>query len=219
MIVLHEVHKTYQEGGADRLVLAGISMRIDSGEFVAVQGPSGSGKSTLLNLIAGLDRPDSGTVEVSGHDIGAMTEQQRTLFRRRHIGFVFQFFSLIPTLTVAENVGFSLELNAMDGALDARVAELLAQIDLGDRGHSYPDRLSGGEQQRVAIARAIAHSPQLVLADEPTGNLDARTQSKVLDLLRRVHDEHKTTMIIATHSEHVTKRADRTIQLGHAATP
>lgn len=218
MIVLHEVHKSYQEGGTDRLVLPGISMRIANGEFVAIQGPSGSGKSTLLNLVAGLDRPDSGTIEISGRDLVSMTEHQRTLFRRRHIGFVFQFFSLIPTLTVAENIGFSLELNNMEGALEARVTDLLAQIELSDRGHSYPDRLSGGEQQRVAIARAIAHSPQLVLADEPTGNLDARTQSKVLDLLRRIHDEHKTTMIVATHSEQVTKRADRTIQLDHAVT-
>ena len=218
MIVLNDVHKSYQEGGTERLVLPGISMRIADGEFVAIQGPSGSGKSTLLNLIAGLDSADAGTIEVSGRDLGAMTEHQRTLFRRRHIGFVFQFFSLIPTLTVAENIGFSLELNDMDDVLSARVTDLLAQIELGDRGHSFPDRLSGGERQRVAIARAIAHSPQLVLADEPTGNLDARAQSKVLDLLRRIHDEHKTTLIVATHSEQVTKRADRTIKLGQAAT-
>lgn len=217
MIALNKVNKTFQEGLATRTVLSTLSLDIRRGEFVAIQGPSGSGKSTLLNLIAGLDAPDSGSIEIQGCRIDSMNEHERTLFRRRHIGFVFQFFSLIPTFTVAENIGFSLELNQQHEALSERVTELLDQIGLTSRRDSYPDRLSGGEQQRVAIARAIAHTPDLVLADEPTGNLDAQTESSVMELLERMYKRHQTTLVLATHSAEVSARADRVykLQRGH----
>ena len=213
MIALKDVCKSYQEGGATRPVLNSVTLSIDTGEFVAIQGSSGSGKSTLLNIIAGLDLPDSGAVEVGGVGISTMNEHKRTLFRRKNIGFVFQFFSLIPTLTVAENVGLGLELNGREEELDARVSMLLENIGLADRGSSYPDRLSGGEQQRVAIARAIAHDPPLVLADEPTGNLDAATETSTLELLQRLQIRQKTTLVVATHSTEVALRADRFLQL------
>ena len=213
MIALNDVCKSYQEGGAVRSVLDSVNLRIDAGEFVAIQGSSGSGKSTLLNIIAGLDLPDSGAVEVGGSEIGTMSEQKRTLFRRKNIGFVFQFFSLIPTLTVAENVGLGLELNDREAELAARVSFLLENIGLADRGNSYPDRLSGGEQQRVAIARAIAHEPPLILADEPTGNLDASTATTTLGLLERLQKQQEVTLVVATHSTEVARRADRVLQL------
>ena len=212
MIVLNDVTKTYREGGVMRLVLSDVSFTISSGEFTAIQGPSGSGKSTLLNLIAGLDIPDSGTIDIDGQQISNMNEHQRTLFRRRNIGFVFQAYNLIPTLSVAENIGFSLELN-QESDFNKRVDELLEQIGLPDRGDSYPDRLSGGEQQRVAIARAIAHTPSLVLADEPTGNLDVQSESTVMDLLSRMHQKNNATLIVATHSDDVANCANRVLQL------
>jgi putative ABC transport system ATP-binding protein len=213
MIALNDVCKSYQEGGAVRSVLDSVNLRIDAGEFVAIQGSSGSGKSTLLNIVAGLDLPDSGAVGVGGAEIGTMSEQKRTLFRRKNIGFVFQFFSLIPTLTVAENVGLGLELNNREAELAARVSFLLENIGLADRGNSYPDRLSGGEQQRVAIARAIAHEPPLILADEPTGNLDASTATTTLGLLERLLKQQEVTLVVATHSTEVACRADRVLQL------
>ena len=213
MIVLNEVNKGYREGGVTRSVLSAVSFEIDKGEFVAIQGPSGSGKSTLLNLIAGLDVPDSGTILIDGQQISLMTEHQRTLFRRRNIGFIFQAYNLIPTLSVAENVGFSIELNHLESDFNGRVNELLEQIGLADRGHSFPDQLSGGEQQRVAIARAIAHMPKLVLADEPTGNLDVRTESTVMNLMNHLHREHETTLVVATHSTEVASQANRTVHL------
>ena len=213
MIVLNEIYKSYREGGVTRPVLGAVSFEIDKGEFVAIQGPSGSGKSTLLNLIAGLDIPDSGTIHIDGRQLSSMNEHKRTLFRRRNIGFVFQAYNLIPTLSVAENIGFSIELNHLESEFDGRVSELLEQIGLADRGNSYPDRLSGGEQQRVAIARAIAHMPRLVLADEPTGNLDIRTESKVMNLMSRLHRQYETTLVVATHSMEVASLANRTLQL------
>ena len=213
MIVLKQVSKTYRQGGVARSVLHSVSLEVNAGEFVAIQGPSGSGKSTLLNLIAGIDSADSGHIEIEGQLMGALNEHQRTLFRRRHIGFVFQFFSLIPTLTVAENIGFSLELNRLEVELEARVAELLDQIGLADRAHSYPDQLSGGEQQRVAVARAIAHRPTLVLADEPTGNLDVDNEAIVMDLLAGLQKQGDATLLVATHSDEVAVRADRVLPL------
>ena len=213
MIVLNEVNKGYREGGVTRPVLSAVSFEIDKGEFVAIQGPSGSGKSTLLNLIAGLDTPDSGTILIDGQHISQMTEHQRTLFRRRNIGFVFQAYNLIPTLSVAENVGFSIELNQLESEFNGRINELLEQIGLADRGNSFPDQLSGGEQQRVAIARAIAHMPKLVLADEPTGNLDVRTETTVMNLMSHLHRAHETTLVVATHSMEVACQANRTLHL------
>ena len=213
MIVLNEVNKGYREGGVTRPVLSAVSFEIDKGEFVAIPGPSGSGKSTLLNLIAGLDTPDSGTILIDGQHISQMTEHQRTLFRRRNIGFVFQAYNLFPTLSVAENVGFSIELNQLESEFNGRVNELLEQIGLADRGNSFPDQLSGGEQQRVAIARAIAHMPKLVLADEPTGNLDVRTETTVMNLMSHLHRAHETTLVVATHSMEVACQANRTLHL------
>lgn len=214
MIVLKDVSKTFAEGRSARVVLEAVSLQVDAGEFVAVQGSSGSGKSTLLSIIAGLDLPDSGLVEIEGRRINTMGERERTLYRRESIGFVFQFFSLIPTLTVSENIGLGLELNSREKEVDTRVKYLLDKISLADRRDSYPDRLSGGEQQRVAIARAIAHSPTLVLADEPTGNLDEETESNILDLLEQLNDLQGTTLLVATHSADVAARADRVLQIG-----
>ncbi|MDJ0957411.1 MAG: ABC transporter ATP-binding protein [Arenicellales bacterium] len=213
MIVFDEVNKSYREGGVTRPVLSAVSFEIDKGEFVAIQGPSGSGKSTLLNLMAGLDVPDSGTILIDGQRISSMNEHRRTLFRRRNIGFVFQAYNLIPTLSVAENIGFSIELNHLESDFSGRVSELLEQIGLADRGNSYPDHLSGGEQQRVAIARAIAHMPRLVLADEPTGNLDIQAEKTVMNLMSRLHRKHETTLVVATHSTEVASQANRTLHL------
>lgn len=208
---LRAVSKAYNDGATRHDVLRGIDLEVVPGELVALLGPSGSGKSTLLNIIAGIDSPDSGTVEVSGRELGAMNERQRTLLRRRDIGFVFQFFNLIPTLTVLENVLLPLELT---GRRDVGVARsLLERVGLADRGRAFPEELSGGEQQRIAIARALAHEPKLLLADEPTGNLDSATGARVLDLLADLVREHGSAMVIATHSRDVVERAHRVLTL------
>jgi putative ABC transport system ATP-binding protein len=180
------------------------------GEFVALLGSSGCGKSTLLNLIAGIDRPDAGRIIINGQDISALNEHARTLWRRKNIGFVFQFFNLIPTLTVLENVRLPLQLNAIDTAEEReRAVQLLAQVGLQGREHSYPERLSGGEQQRLALVRALIHRPALLLADEPTGNLDARAGEEVLDLLSQLVRQTGTSVLMVTHSEIAAQRADR----------
>jgi putative ABC transport system ATP-binding protein len=213
-VVLKDVEKHYTEGGTRRGVLACASIRIDRSAIVAVRGRSGSGKTTLLNLIAGLDVPDAGTIQVGGEPIHAMSDQARTLFRRRHCGFVFQFFNLVPTLTARENILIGLELNGFDSAVRThRPDELLSEVRLADRGDSFPDQLSGGEQQRVALARALAHEPGLLLADEPTGNLDAGTELEMLELIRRLPSERGTTVIIATHSDLVAGYADRVVTI------
>ncbi len=211
-LVLEDVDKYYAEGGARRRVLAHAGARIDRGSITAIQGRSGSGKTTLLNLIAGLDVPDAGIIRVDGQAIHTMNDHARTLFRRRRCGFVFQFFNLVPTLTVRENILIGLELNGFDATTRARrPGELLAEVGLADRGDSFPDQLSGGEQQRVALVRALAHEPGLLLADEPTGNLDAQTELEMLDLVRRLPREHGTTVVMATHSELVAGYADRVL--------
>lgn len=213
-VVLEDIEKFYSEGAARREVLARAGTRVEQGGITAIRGRSGSGKTTLLNLIAGLDVPDAGTVRVAGEDIHAMSDHARTLFRRRHCGFVFQFFNLVPTLTARENVLIGLELNGFDEAARAqRPGELLASVGLGDRADSFPDQLSGGEQQRVALARALAHEPGLLLADEPTGNLDAETELAMLELIRRLPGERGTTVIIATHSDLVAGYADRVLSI------
>jgi putative ABC transport system ATP-binding protein len=216
-VELRHVTKTYREGAVERAVLRDVSVTIGGGEIAVLLGRSGSGKSTLLNLIAGIDGPTSGTVVVAGTDLTALDEQARTLFRRRHIGFVFQFFNLIPLLTVEENLLLPLDLNdRADAAGLARARALLERVGLGGRGDSFPDRLSGGEQQRVAIARALIHDPALVLADEPTGTLDAETAASVLDLLDTLAREQGRTVVMVTHSREVVGVADRilTIQRG-----
>lgn len=212
LLTLRGVSKRYHEGETEHVVLDGVDLAIRRGELVALQGPSGSGKSTLLNVIAGIDVPCAGDVTIAGSPLARLSDRERTLFRRRHIGFVFQFFNLIPTLTVEENLRLPLELNGI-AAAPGELRELLDSVGLGPRATSYPDRLSGGEQQRVAIARALVHSPELLLADEPTGNLDAATGDAVLDVLERLTREHERTLLVATHSDRVVERADRVLVL------
>lgn len=207
MIELVGISKSYPEAEGRRVILDDLSLSVSPGERIALVGKSGSGKSTLLNLLAGIDLPDRGQVTVDGQDLAQLDERGRTLFRRRRIGFVFQFFNLLPTLTVAENVRLPLELNGLDEP--DRVDALLDRVGLLQRSHSYPDKLSGGEQQRVAVARALVHRPALVLADEPTGNLDAETGAGVLELLAEMATESNQTMVMATHSREASQSTDR----------
>lgn len=222
LVRLRDLSRSFREGDRVHAVLQGVAMDFARGERVALLGPSGSGKSTLLNLVSGIDLPDSGTVEVDGTDLTRLSEKDRTLFRRNHIGFVFQFFNLLPTLTVEENLLLPLELAGRAGREEhARALELLEAVGLGDRAGAFPDRLSGGEQQRVAVARAVVHRPLLVLADEPTGNLDAETGLRVLDLLEGLVRESGTTLLMVTHSPEVAARCDRvlTVQGGALVSP
>ena len=214
MVVLRDLVKEYGEADVVHRILDGVSTRIDRGEFVVVLGRSGSGKSTLLNLIAGLDQPTGGEVHVGNARIDALSERERTLFRRRCLGFVFQFFNLLPTLTVEENVLLPLELCGMLDIHSGQAAkELLADVGLAGRMDSFPDRLSGGEQQRLAIARALVHEPELLLADEPTGNLDIETGEEVLGLLDRLVRNRGHTLIMASHSSRIAATADRVLQI------
>ncbi len=214
LLVVEQLFHSYQEGGDNRPILNGIDLQVSAHECIALLGRSGSGKSTLLNMLAGIDTPQSGRIRVLGKDINALSELDRTLLRRRHIGFVYQFFNLIPTLTIAENVGLPLELNGMkEPEISRLVGFILSDIGLGDRWNAFPDQLSGGEQQRVAIARALIHNPSIVLADEPTGNLDAETGDKILGILLGLSKQLKRTLIIVTHSLEVAKRADRILTL------
>jgi len=215
---LTELTHGYVEGGQRHDVLRGVNAEFRRGESVALRGRSGSGKSTLLNLVCGIDLPDAGTVEIAGRNLTAMTERERTLFRRRHIGFVYQAFNLVPTLSVADNVCLVLELNGVARPdAGSRVRDLLDAVGLADRADSYPDVLSGGEQQRVAIARALAHRPTLVLADEPTGNLDEASAEAVLRLLDTMLRREGGTLLMATHSQHVAATCDRVFELQHGA--
>ncbi len=214
LLRLDDVTKTYREGDAERAVLRGLSLTIEPGAFVVLMGRSGAGKSTLLNLVSGIDLPTSGRITVDGTELTELSETERTLFRRENIGFVFQSFNLISTLTVAENVLLPLELSGTaTGQARERAQAVLAHVGLGDRGDSFPDRLSGGEQQRVAVARALAHDPLFVLADEPTGNLDYETGQQVLTLLGDLVRDTDTTLLVATHDRSVLDRADRTLTL------
>lgn len=213
-IRLSHLSRSFQEGEQRHVVLQDLSADFGEGETVALRGRSGSGKSTILNLISGIDAPDSGRIEIFGRDITAMSERDRTLFRRVHIGFVYQAFNLVPTLTVADNIRLVLELNNVEEAYASqRIDELLAAVGLANRSASYPDVLSGGEQQRVAIARALAHRPRIVLADEPTGNLDDSTAADVLTLLDDLVREQGGTMLVATHSAKVAAFCDRVLEL------
>ena len=210
----HQLTKTYREGDRPHQVLAGVNLQVASGELVVLLGRSGSGKSTLLHLLAGIDLPDSGTVRIDGTEITSLDEHRRTLLRRHRIGFVFQFFNLIPTLDVEENLLLPLELaGRLDHETTQQAHELLDRMGLGDRRKSFPDVLSGGEQQRVAIARALVHDPALVLADEPTGNLDGNTAEVVMDLLLDTLRRRGKTLVMATHSREVARRADRVLRL------
>ena len=213
-IRLSRLSKTYREGQRQHRVLDKVDLDIERGASLAVRGRSGSGKSTLLNLIGGIDAPDAGTVVIDGVELTSLDERERTLFRRRHIGFVYQAFNLIPTLNVADNIRLVLELNHVPKAESGRRIEaLLDAVGLIDRQHALPDVLSGGEQQRVAIARALAHEPSVVLADEPTGNLDDDAAAAVLGLLETLVRQAGGTMLIATHSQRVAEFCDSTLTL------
>ena len=209
------VSKSFRDGGRDRSVLADVSFRVEAGTAVALRGPSGCGKSTLLNIVAGILQPDSGTVHFHGDEasfiVSAGNEQERAWFRRRRVGMVFQFFNLVPTLTAAENVRLAVELAGHGDA--GRALGRLEALGLGARRDAFPAFLSGGEQQRVAIARALAAEPPLVLADEPTGNLDRTNADQVIDALWRETGESGAALLIATHSERIAARADRVIEL------
>jgi putative ABC transport system ATP-binding protein len=207
-VVLDGVAKVFSEGDTSHTVLEDITLTLPAGRFIVILGRSGSGKSTLLNLIAGIDNPSRGHITVAGVPITRLAERERTIFRRDHIGFVYQFFNLIPTLSVRDNVALPLELAGRTSTARTAADALLAEVDLLDRADSYPDRLSGGEQQRVAIARALAAAPPIVLADEPTGNLDLETGTRVLALLRRLVGDRGRTLIMATHSRAVAAAAD-----------
>ena len=214
LIELRNLTKSYDEGSRQRTVLCDTNASIGRGELAVLIGRSGSGKSTLLNLLSGIDQPSSGEVVIDGVAISALSERNRTLFRRDRIGFVFQFFNLIPTLTVEENLLLPLELKGRVTPERRRAAlDLLAEVGLADRAESYPDRLSGGEQQRVAVARALAHDPLLVLADEPTGNLDLETGLQVLEILDRLTRRAGKTMVMVTHSPEVVGMAERVFRV------
>ena len=214
LIRLQGLTKTFREGDRTRTVLDGLDLTIRRGEFVVLLGRSGSGKSTLLNLISGLDRPTAGRVVLDGIDLTTQSEEERTLFRRQHLGFVFQSFNLIPTLTVEENILLPLELNGRTSRAETEQAlYFLKQVGLDDRTGSFPDRLSGGEQQRVSVARALAHDPMLILADEPTGNLDYATGQQVLDVLDRLVRQSGKTTLVATHDRELIDLADRVLLL------
>lgn len=213
-IQLHGVRREFVEGTRIKSVLEDAELSVASGQTVAIRGRSGSGKSTLLNLIAGIDTPTAGRILVCDQCITAMSERDRTLFRRANIGFVYQSFNLIPTLNVENNIRLVLELNKMPRkSVGVRVSDLLASVGLKDRAQSFPDTLSGGEQQRVALARALANRPGVLLADEPTGNLDDDNAEQVMHLLSMLVKAQGTTMLIATHSRAVAEQCDRIVAM------
>jgi len=212
MIKIKALQVKYLAGGQELHVLSDLSLEIPNGQVLAIVGPSGSGKSTLLGMIAGLDKPSSGSIQIDGVDLENLDEDHLALFRRKNIGIIFQFFHLIPTLTAIENVTVPLEMNQHPDHWN-RGHTLLKAVGLIDRLNHFPAQLSGGEQQRVAVARAFANSPNILLADEPTGNLDSSTGSLVVDLLVRLHRENGTTLVMATHDPLLAQHAERTITL------
>jgi putative ABC transport system ATP-binding protein len=212
MIRVRGLSMRLASGGRGVDVLTDVSLDVPAGQFLAIAGPSGSGKSTLLGLIAGLDQPTAGRIEVAGVDITALDEDALARFRRDHVGYVFQSFHLLPTLTAQENVAVPLELAGEAGAA-ARAAALLAEVGLADRAHHYPVQLSGGEQQRVAVARAIARRPALLLADEPTGNLDSATGKQIIELLVGMNRRLGSTLVLVTHDTALAAHADRVVTL------
>jgi putative ABC transport system ATP-binding protein len=211
-IELRRLTRKLPSGDRELTILDGVDLAIEPGEFIAVLGPSGSGKSTLLALMAGLDRPTSGEVRIDGTPIQSASEDELALLRRHKIGFVFQSFQLLGNLTARENVLLPIELSGQPDPL-ARADELLAAVGLADRGHHYPSQLSGGEQQRIALARAFAARPSILLADEPTGNLDGATGRRILELLTELWRREKTTLVLVTHDPAVAALADRLIHL------
>lgn len=216
MLIVRDLEKSYPSGSRSLTVLRDIDLHIREGDFVAIVGPSGSGKTTLLGLLAGLDAPSRGSVTLAGTDLTNLSEDERARFRRDNVGFVFQSFQLIPSLTAQENVQVPLELRGEDGAA-SRAAELLARVGLADRLGHFPSQLSGGEQQRVALARAFVHSPRILFADEPTGNLDAATGHGIIALMEGLNREAGTTLVLVTHDLELAARARRTIRLADGA--
>ena len=214
IVEIRGLRKTYEEAGQQRLILDGVDLDIREGEFFVLLGKSGSGKSTLLNLIAGIDVAEGGAICVNGADITRFNDRQLTLFRRDHIGIIFQFFNLIPTLTVLENVMLPEELRGGSSkAARERAREMLRRVSLADRAATFPDKLSGGEQQRVALARALASEPELGMADEPTGNLDEETGKQVLELLLELTRDAGKTLIMATHNPEIVPLSDRVCRI------
>lgn len=212
MIEIKNVTKTVRSGADDLTILADVSLEIPDGQFVAITGASGSGKSTLLGLIAGLDAPSSGEILIDSESITRMNEDGLAKLRSDKLGFIFQSFHLIPSLTAFENILIPLEIRGEKGAKE-RATQLLEEVDLTNRGHHYPNELSGGEQQRVAIARAFANNPKILLADEPTGNLDSRNGQHIFELMTALHDDKKTTLILVTHDQDLAEKAERQIRL------
>ena len=213
MIRLHGIDKSFSEGGRRREVLIQTELTVAEGEFVCICGRSGSGKSTILNILSGIELPDAGEVRVDGQSLASLTDLQRTLFRRKSVGFVFQFFNLIPTLTVIENLILPLQLNKLH--INDQAETWLQKMGLEDRDAAYPDTLSGGELQRLAIARALIHEPKIVLADEPTGNLDSDTGQQVLEILDSQCRAQGVTLVAVSHSAEVAARADRVLKLSY----
>jgi putative ABC transport system ATP-binding protein len=212
MLIAKEVTKEYKSGEQTLAVLKNVSFEVPQGSFIAIVGPSGSGKTTLLGLLAGLDRPTFGTVVLEDVDLSSLDENARARLRGEKVGFVFQTFQLIPTLTALENVQVPLELQGAPNA-EGRATELLEQVGLSGRGHHFPTQLSGGEQQRVAIARAFANSPRVLFADEPTGNLDGTTGAKIFDLLQSLNSKSGATIVLVTHDANLAAKAARIIRL------
>ncbi|MEP6690327.1 MAG: ABC transporter ATP-binding protein [Gemmatimonadaceae bacterium] len=216
MLVARELTQTYDSGGHPLTVLRNVSFEIADGSFIAIVGPSGSGKTTLLGLLAGLDTPSGGQVLLDGVDLTTLSEDQRAKLRGEKVGFVFQSFQLIPTLTAAENVQVPLELRG-ERNVSARARELLTRVGLGDRTHHFPAQLSGGEQQRVAIARAFVNAPRVLFADEPTGNLDTATGARIVELLEAINRESGTTIVLVTHDLALARKSRRIIRLSDGA--
>jgi putative ABC transport system ATP-binding protein len=207
MIKLENVDKSYGQ----EQVLKGITLRIDKGEFVSITGISGSGKSTLLNLIGGMDRPDKGRVIVDGEVISSSSDENLTVYRRKKIGFIFQFFNLLPNVTVLENIRMPLLLNGTDD--ENRARSYIRRVGLQGKEIHFPFELSGGQQQRVAIARALVHDPDIILADEPTGSLDSQTGEEIMELIKELSSESRKTVVLVTHETYLTKFADRTLKI------
>lgn len=209
---VRNLEKSYSSGSRNLTVLHDINFHVEERETFAIVGPSGSGKTTLLGLCAGLDQPDSGSIALCGTEINTLNEDERALLRNRNVGFVFQDFQLLPTLTALENVAVPLELQGAKNASE-KGKELLQKVGLGDRFHHYPSQLSGGEQQRVAVARAFSNNPSILFADEPTGNLDAETGEKVIELLFNLNIEAGTTLVIVTHDIELAQKTQRILKL------
>jgi putative ABC transport system ATP-binding protein len=207
VITLKNVEKYY----GDQKVLKGIDLDLHKGEFVSIIGSSGSGKSTLLNLIGGMDKPEKGQIIVNNETISSYSDEQLTLYRRTKVGFIFQFFNLLPNITVFENISMPLLLNRIED--EQKVTALIERIGLEDKGNKYPYQLSGGEQQRVAIARALVHDPDIILADEPTGSLDSETGRRIMDLIQQCTDETNKTVLLVTHEAYIAHYARRTVKI------